>query len=271
MFVTEFRTLWVFNNAWHVFPNPLTTANICLVSSKFNSFCLLYLFFCCFVLLLLLLLLLSFLFLALATLPWFLLQMCHLFRLLYFHFSTSQASLQVFAIQELHSYIAESSSLGLLLSIWQIWQSVFHIFTLSFPVMECRISLEIWRDRVFITSNTSNMMAPVFLAFLQRNVWTWLEVQRAPLMTQLEICIHERGLPPPPGAAAWNKRDSSAAHKTSHNASRLIHLASQIFRWWLTCQILLFTKSDTFLELACIISERSRAINNGWIQNKAEF
>ena len=132
--------------------------------------------------------------------------------------------------------------------------------------MECRISLEIWRDRVFITSNTSNMMAPVFLAFLQRNVWTWLEVQRAPLMTQLEICIHERGLPPPPGAAAWNKRDSSAAHKTSHNASRLIHLASQIFRWWLACQVLLFTKSDTFLELACIISEQSRAIND-WIQN----
>ena len=150
-----------------------------------------------------------------------------------FYFSTFQASLQFFARQELHSCIAESSSLGLLLSIWQIWQSVFHIFTFSFPVMECRISLEIWRDRVFIASNVINMMAPVFLAFLQRNVWTWLEVQRAPLMTQLEICIHERGLPPPPGAAAWNKRDSSAAHKTSHNGSRLIHLTSEIFRWWL--------------------------------------
>ena len=78
-----------------------------------------------------------------------------------FYFSTFQASLQVFTGQELDSCIAQSSSLGLLLSIWQIWQSVFHIFALSSPVMECGISLEIWRDRVFITSNTSNMMAPV--------------------------------------------------------------------------------------------------------------
>ena len=154
MFVTEFRTLWVFNNAWHVFPNPLTTANICLVSSKFNSFCLLSLLFvalffccccCCYF---------SY------SLPWFLLHTCHLFRLPCFHFSTFQAS-KVFAGQELHSCIAESSSLGLLLSIWQIWQSVFHIFTLSFPVMECGISLEMLSGRVFITSNASNMMAPV--------------------------------------------------------------------------------------------------------------
>ena len=135
MFVTEFRTLWVFNNAWHVFPNPLTTANICLVSSKFNSFvfCLCFLLHCFFVAAVVVIFLIpcscnS----ALVSSPHLSPFQASLLSL--FYFSTFQASLQVFTGQELDSCIAQSSSLGLLLSIRQIWQSVFHIFTLSFPV-----------------------------------------------------------------------------------------------------------------------------------------